>query len=398
MPSSAASSPGGHATPLSSTGGERDRPRFEGSDAPEKRVLRVGFVPLSDCAPLVAAVEMGFDERYGIRIELCRQPSWAAVRDKLLSGELDAAHARAGLAYGVELGIGGPQHPMAVLMTLNQNGQAITLSRALAERDVLADPTLPRPVFAHTFPTGSHAMWLYYWLAAQGIDPLRAVDTVVIPPPQMAAAMLAGELDGFCAGEPWSALAESNGAGVTWCTTDSVWPDHPEKVLTSTRGFVTHYPHAARALVMALLEACRALDRPDVRARAAGWLARPDRIDAPQALIAARLGGDYRVPSPDDRSVACPTLSGARALRFFGDGEVNLPYLSDAIWFMTQYRRWGMLAEAPDYQAVAAQICQTSLFRNAASQLHIALPATDWRTSVLMDGIVWNGAQGNPWV
>ncbi|MGI4981747.1 MAG: CmpA/NrtA family ABC transporter substrate-binding protein [Janthinobacterium lividum] len=409
----------------------RSAPHANGSDAPEKRVLRIGFVPLSDCAPLVLATELGLDRQHGIELELCRQPSWAAVRDKLLSGELDAAHTLSGLAIGVELGIGGPQHPMAVLMTLNQNGQAITLSRALAAR--LDDPRAlnaserldggrdggpegggalaralhagagagagfdGRPVFAHTFPTGSHAMWLYYWLAAQGIDPLRAVDSVVIPPPQMAASMGAGELDGFCAGEPWSAQAEASGAGVTVATTDAVWPDHPEKVVTTTRRFVRTHPHAARALVMTLLDACRRLDAPAGRRLAAGLLARPGWIDAPHALIAARLCGDYGGASGGARPSRWPALHVARPLRFFGDGEVNFPYVSDAVWFMTQYRRWGMLSASCDYAVTAASLCQTALYREAAGRLGVAAPAGDTRTSVLMDGRRWDGSAPREW-
>lgn len=379
--------------------------------APEKRVLRVGYVPLTDCAPLVVAVERGLDRHFGIEIELRRQPSWAAIRDKLLSGELDAAHSLSGLALGVELGIGGPRRPMAVLMTLNQNGQAITLSRELAAR--IADPldasqvaaairgTGPeRPVLAHTFPTGTHAMWLHYWLAAQGIDPLRDVQSVVIPPPQMAQNLLAGELDGCCVGEPWSAQAAASGAGVTMVTSDAVWPDHPEKVLSATRAFVDSCPNAARALVMTLLEACRRLDQPDERRAAAALLARPGWIDAPYALIAARLTGDYGgqhgAPTPG-RPAGWPALQVARPLRFFGDGEVNVPYLSDAVWFMTQYRRWGMLRTAPDYHAIAASVCQTALYREAAARVGVPVPASDARASVLMDGRRWDGSDPESW-
>lgn len=161
-----------------------------GSDAPEKREVRVGFLPLTDCASIVIASLRGFDRRYGIKIIPTREASWAAVRDKLLNGVLDAAQVLYGLAYGVQMGIGGPKRDMAVLMTLNQNGQGITFARRLRELGVTTGDALRRRLsmdhrpysLAHTFPTGTHALWLYYWLAAHGIDPLSDVHTIVVPP------------------------------------------------------------------------------------------------------------------------------------------------------------------------------------------------------------------------
>ncbi|MCW3481325.1 ABC transporter substrate-binding protein [Neisseriaceae bacterium JH1-16] len=351
-------------------------------DAPEKTVLRLGYVPLSDCAPLVVAQRLGLGERYGIEIELHRQPSWAAVRDKLISGELDAAHALYGLVYGVELGLGGPQAPMAVLMTLNHNGQAITLSDRLARqlasgrtlRELVAEA--PRPlVFAQTFPTGTHAMWLYYWLAAQGIHPLTDVKSVVIPPPQMSEALAAGLLDGFCAGEPWHAVAEAEGVGRTVVASGAIWPDHPEKVLACRRDFVTRYPRTARALTMTLLDACRWLDEPTHRFDAAGWLSGPTCIGRARSLILPRLLGGNGLPGAP--------------LRFFDDGAVNYPYRSDGLWFLSQYRRWGLLRGSADLPAIAAAINQTALYREAATALGIAVP-DDERSCVLIDGVSWN--------
>lgn len=303
--------------------------------APERTHLRLGFVALSDAAPLAAAALREMGQRHGIEIELCRQPSWAVVRDKLLSGELDAAHALYGLVYGVQLGIGGPQADMAVLMVLNRNGQAITLSNPIADaicegarvKDALT--SLGRvPVIAQTFPTGTHAMWLYYWLAANGVHPLRDVRSVVIPPPRMAEALAEGTLDGFCAGEPWHAVAEARGAGRTVVHTSEIWPDHPEKVLACRRDFVALYPNTARALVRTMLDACAWVDRPEHRAEIARALASSDLLSVPRELIEARLG------SP----------RGIAPVRFFDEGAVNYPRASEGLWFITQYRRWGMLA------------------------------------------------------
>ncbi|MDR5762224.1 CmpA/NrtA family ABC transporter substrate-binding protein [Caballeronia sp. LZ035] len=353
--------------------------------APERTHLRLGFVALSDAAPLAVAALRELGARHGITLELCRQPSWAAVRDKLLSGELDAAHALYGLVYGVQLGIGGPQADMAVLMVLNRNGQAITLSRALADaiedgasiRDALQALGRP-PVIAQTFPTGTHAMWLYYWLAAHGLHPLRDVRSVVIPPPRMADALAAGELDGFCAGEPWNAVAEAHGAGRTVAYTSEIWPDHPEKVLACRRDFAALYPNTARALVRTLLDACAWLDAPAHRTEIAEALASAQLLDAPRELIEARL------------SVAHGGDAHALPVRFFDGGAVNYPRLSDGQWFITQYRRWGMLDHAPDDAALAAAVNQTALYREAAQAAGIAIPG-ERRAATFCDGRVWDG-------
>ena len=355
------------------------------SSQPERTHLRLGFVALSDAAPLAVAALRELGARHGITIELCRQPSWAAVRDKLLSGELDAAHALYGLVYGVQLGIGGPQADMAVLMVLNRNGQAITLSGPLADairdgasvKDALS--SLGRkPVIAQTFPTGTHAMWLYYWLAANGVHPLRDVQSVVIPPPRMADALVEGALDGFCAGEPWHAVAEARGAGRTVAYTSEIWPDHPEKVLACRRDFAALNPNTARALVRTMLDACAWLDASGHRAEIAEALASTELLDVPRALIEPRLvspdGGDAR----------------ALPVRFFDDGAVNYPRISDGLWFIAQYRRWGMLAGELDDAAVAQAVHQTALYREAALAAGIAVPG-ERRSATFCDGRVWDG-------
>ncbi|KXU90980.1 nitrate ABC transporter substrate-binding protein [Caballeronia megalochromosomata] len=355
------------------------------SPAPERTHLRLGFVALSDAAPLAVAALRELGARHGITIELCRQPSWAAVRDKLLSGEIDAAHALYGLVYGVQLGIGGPQADMAVLMVLNRNGQAITLSRPLADairngasvKEALGSLGRP-PVIAQTFPTGTHAMWLYYWLAAHGVHPLRDVQGIVIPPPRMADALVEGALDGFCAGEPWHAVAEARGAGKTVAYTSEIWPDHPEKVLACRRDFAALYPNTARALVRTMLDACAWLDASAHRSEIAEALASPDLLGVARGLIEPRLaaadGGDAR----------------ALPVRFFDGGAVNYPRVSDGVWFITQYRRWGMFDADIDDAAIAVGVNQTALYCDAARAAGIAVP-DELRAATFCDGRVWDG-------
>ena len=240
----------------------------QGSDAPEKKEVKIGFIPLTDCASVVMASVLGFDKKYGVTIIPTKEASWAGVRDKLVNGELDFAHVLYGLVYGVHLGTAGPKKDMAVLMSLNNNGQAITLSKALADKGAVDGPSLAKLMakekreytFAGTFPTGTHAMWMHYWLAAAGINPLSGAKLITVPPPQMVANMRVGNMDGFCVGEPWNHRAIMDGIGVTATTTQDIWKDHPEKVLGTTSEFVQKYPNTARAVTAAILEASKWID------------------------------------------------------------------------------------------------------------------------------------------
>ncbi|MDD1016019.1 CmpA/NrtA family ABC transporter substrate-binding protein [Pseudomonas rubra] len=366
-----------------------------GSDAPEKPLLELGFMALTDCAPLVVAATQGFAQAYGLSLNLRRQSSWAGLRDKLLNGELDAAHSLYGMIYALQLGIGGSSATdMAVLMGLNQNGQAINLSAALQRQGVTSPEALQHFVhqsrtkltFAQTFPSGTHAMWLYYWLASHGIHPLHDVDSVVVPPVQMLAHLQAGRIDGFCVGEPWSASALEQGQGFTLATSQSIWPDHPEKVLGCTRAFAEQYPNTARALVMAVLAASRFIEQSTENRRStAQLLSAAAYLDAPLPCIEPRLLGQYQDGLGNQWQDPC-------ALRLHDAGRANLPYLSDGMWFMTQFRRWGLLREDPDYLAVARQVQQLALYRDAATAVGVACAATDMRSSQLIDGSRWDGS------
>jgi nitrate/nitrite transport system substrate-binding protein len=366
-----------------------------GSDAPEKHVVNLGFMALTDAASLIVAATQGFAQPYGLTLNLQRQSSWSSVRDKLVEGELDAAHGLYGLIYAVHLGIGGgAPRDMAVLMGLAQNGQSISLSRELKAAGVTDPDALGRCVrqsgakltLAQTFPTGTHALWLYYWLAAYGIHPLADVRTLVVPPSLMVAHLRARRIDGFCAGEPWGAQAIEEDMGFTIATSQSIWPDHPEKVLGCTREFVDQYPNTARALVMAILEASRFIDESQENRRSTAQLiAGSDYVDAPVAAIEPRFLGQY------EDGLGHAWLD-KHPLRFFGNGEVNMPYHSDGLWFMTQLRRWGLLREDPDYLAVAQSVQQTSLYRDAATALNIPVPDSPMRNAILMDGSRWDGS------
>ncbi len=363
-----------------------------GSDAPELKEIRVGFIPLTDCASVVIASLMKFDEKYGIRIIPCKQPSWAAVRDKLVSGELHAAQALYGLVYGVHLGVGGLRKDMAVLMTINNNGQGISLASQLRDRGVTDGASLAKLIktqpgeytFAHTYPTGTHAMWLYYWLAIHGIDPISDIRTITVPPAQMVLNARRGSMHGFCVGEPWNARGIHDKVSFSVASSQDIWPDHPEKVLGATAEFVDQHPNTARALVMAMLDAAKFIDVRANRARVAEIISSENYVDAPVEVIANRFRGNYE-------DGLGKTWHDANHMKFFNDGKVPFPYLSDGMWFLTQFRRWGLLKEDPDYLAVAKQINRIDQYRLAALQCGVAVPDDAMRSSTLMDGTVWDG-------
>lgn len=363
-----------------------------GSDAPEKTDIKIGFIPLTDCSSVVMSAVKGFDKKYGLKITPSKEASWAGVRDKLINGELDAAHVLYGLVYGVQLGIGGPQKDMAVLMNLNHNGQAITLSNALKEKGVMDGESLRKIIstdkreytFAQTFPTGTHAMWLYYWLANYGINPFTDVKNIVVPPPQMVANMRVGNMDGFCVGEPWNARAILDNVGFTATTTQDIWQEHPEKVLGTTKAFVEQYPNTARAMVSALLDASKFIDAPANKREVAEVVASKAYINCPVDVIAGRMSGEYD-------NGAGKNWKDAHAMKFFDDGAVNYPYLSDGMWFMTQHKRWGLLKDDPDYLAVAKAVNRIDIYKDGASAAGVSVPTDLLRTSKLMDGSVWDG-------
>ena len=363
-----------------------------GSDAPELTEVKIGFIPLTDCAPIVVAAEMGFDKKYGIKIVPSKEASWAAIRDKTVNGELHAAHVLYGLVYGVQMGIGGQQKDMAVLMSLNHNGQAITLSNQLKDKGVKDGKTLKRLLenenrdytFANTFPTGTHAMWLNYWLAANGIDPIKDVKTIVVPPPQMVANMRIGNMDGFCVGEPWGARAIYDKVGYTVTTSQDIWVDHPEKVLGTTADFVAKNPKTARAMVMAILEASKYIEATENRAKVAELISQKSYVNAPKEVILGRFLGDYDNGNGKK-------WKDANFMKFFEDGKIPFPYLSDGMWFLTQHKRWGMLKSDPDYLAIAKKVNRIDIYTEAASALGISVPKDPMRSSKLVDGVVWDG-------
>ncbi len=364
-----------------------------GSDAPEKKEVRIGFIPLTDCASVVMASVLGFDKKYGVTIIPTKEASWAGVRDKLVSGELDMAHVLWGLIYGVHLGTSGPKKDMAILMNLNHNGQAITLSKKLADKGAVDGPSLAKLMnadkreytFAQTFPTGTHAMWLYYWLASYGINPIKDAKVITVPPPQMVANMRVGNMDGYCVGEPWNHRAVADGIGITAATSQDVWKDHPEKALGTTAEFVKKYPNTARAVTAAIIEASKWIDASLTnKNKMAETIAEKSYVNTSVDVINQRILGRYQ-------NGLGKTWDDPNHMKFYNDGAVGMPYLTDGMWFLTQHKRWGLLKEHPDYLAVAKQVNQIDIYKQAATAAKASVPKEVMRSSKLIDGTVWDG-------
>ena len=365
----------------------------QGSDKPEKEEVRIGFIPLTDCASVVMASVLGFDKKYGVKIIPTKEASWAGVRDKLVNGELDFPHVLYGLIYGVHLGTSGPKKDMAILMTLNQNGQAITLSKKLADKGAVDAASLAKLMsnekreytFAQTFPTGTHAMWLYYWLASVGINPLKDAKVITVPPPQMVANMRVGNMDGYCVGEPWGHRAIADGIGITATTTQDIWTDHPEKVLGTTAEFAKKYPNTARAVTAAILDASKWIDAGlQNKMKMAETIADKAYVNTSVDVINQRILGRYQ-------NGLGKTWDDKNHMKFYADGNATFPYLSDGMWFLTQHKRWGLLKDHPDYLNVAKQINHIDIYKQAATASKTPVPKDVLRTSKFMDGVTWDG-------
>jgi nitrate/nitrite transport system substrate-binding protein len=366
----------------------------EGPEAPQ---VRLGIIALTDCSSIVMAHELGLFAKHGIQSTISKEASWAVIRDRLTLGENQATHMLYGMPYASTMGLlGSPKKPMIVAFCLNRNGQAITLTKALLEKGVKRPQDLKPLVdaakaagqpmtFAMTFPPGTHAMWMRYWLGAGGINPDKDVTLITIPPPQMVANMKVGKMDGFCVGEPWNARAIADGVGYTVTTSQQIWTDHPEKVLAFTAEFVERNPRTVKAVMRAVVEASQYLDQLENRRHVAEVVSRPQYINTQPEVILGRLLGKYDYG--DGRSEQDPHY-----MTFF-DRQTNFPWKSHGLWFVTQFRRWGMVGPDVDYRGIVEQVNRPDLFRAVAKDLGLEAPAGDLRTETFFDGTTFDPAE-----
>jgi len=338
--------------------------------APEVTGVKLGFIPLTDCAPLVVAKEKGFFAKHGMpEVEVAKQASWAATRDNLelgaARGGIDGAHILTPMVYQLSLGIGTKSGavPMQILARLNANSQAISAENASPGMTVnnVAAIRGKNAKLAMTYPGGTHDLWIRYWLAANGLDPDKDVNLMVVPPPQMVANMKVGNMDAFCVGEPWGQQLIDQKLGYTVATTQEIWKDHPEKSLGLRKDWVDAHPNAALALLEAVQEAQIWADQPGNKAELAQILSKRNWIGAPAADLLPRLKGD--VVYGDSR----PGHSND-PMKFW-TGHASFPYKSHDKWFLAEMRRWGFFPKGVDYDKVVASVNRSDLWRKAAAEI-----------------------------
>jgi nitrate/nitrite transport system substrate-binding protein len=360
--------------------------------------VRLGFIPLTDCSPIVMAKELGLFKKYGVEVVVTKESSWANVRDKILTGELDGAHCLYSMPFSVYTGVGGKAgSEMKIAMMLNVNGQAITLSNDFCGKVGFKQMNKVTPVvaaklkaekevtFAMTFPGGTHDLWLRNWMSIAGLNQ-KAVKIITIPPPQMVANMKVGNMDGFCVGEPWGGVAVKQGIGFTQVASQDIWKDHPEKALVVNKDFSTKRKADLVKVMKAVMEACIWLDNPSNRKKAASIIGRAPYVNAPADVIEARLMGDYNLGCNQGTQVYAKDY-----MLFHKGGTVNYPRKSYAIWAMAQFVRFGYLKEAPNYAAIADKLILQDLYEEVAKSMKIKIPNDDMKPfSLTMDKTVFD--------
>ena len=382
---------------LSGCGKQTNATAPRSGDGPEMPDVTFGMIALTDCSPIVIAHEKGFFKKYGINSKVVKPANWAAVRDALVKGDIQGTHMLLGMPIASTIGFGGSSaDPMVIPWLLNRNGQAITLKNSLKGK-VAADPKALKPyvdeakaagnpmTFAMTFPPGTHAMWMRYYLGAGGLNPDRDVKLITIPPPQMVANMKVGNMDGYCVGEPWNARAISDNVGYTSVTTQEMWKDHPEKVCAFMAGFADKNPKTVKAILKGLHEASIWLDDLKNRPEQCEIVSRDAYIKCPKDLILGRLQG--KLDYGDGRSIQDPNYM------IFHERNCNYPQPKFAKWFLSQYRRWGMVPSGTDYDGIAAKVMRSDIYEEAMKEINYTHGGLDNKPETFFDGMTFDPAK-----
>ncbi len=363
------------------------------AETPETTTAKLGFIALTDSAPLIIAKEKGIFEKYGMKdVSVTKQTSWAVVRDNLELGSekggIDGSHLLSPIAYLLTSGKitkGNTPVPMYTLARLNTDGQGISVSNEYADLKLETDSSKLKAKVdekkasgnkfkcAVTFPGGTHDLWMRYWLAAGGINPNEDVDIIVIPPPQMVANMETKTMDAFCVGEPWNGRLVNKKLGYTAVTTGELWKAHPEKSFSMRADWVDKNPKAAKALTMAVLEAQQWCDKDENKEEMCKIISADKYVKAPPGDILGRVKGDFDMG--DGRKLTASPL----LMKFWRENS-SFPYKSHDTWFVTENIRWGKFTEAD--LAMVDKVCRPDIWRDAAKAINVAaaeIPTEDSR-------------------
>jgi len=365
----------------------------------EKVNLNIGFVPLTDCAPLMVAKEMGFFAKHGLEeVTLSREPSWKAVLEGVASNRLDAAQMVAGMPLAMTVGFNDKDPlPMVISLVLSRNGNAITLDKDIYDQGVrsLEDfaALVKQPANesneskSHTLgivhATSMHNLMLRYWLASGGINPDQHVELAVIPPAQMVANLQAKNIAGYCAGEPWNSRAVHEELGVIMATDLDIWAGHPEKVLGVREDWVNQHPQTHLALVKALMEACEYCDDRRNREEILQLLCKPEYVGSTPEYIRPGFIDAYNYGRGEvPRSLL-------RFNQFYVDRS-NYPQQIESLWILTQLARWGIAPFPKNWVEVLQRTHRLDVYREAAQELDFPITEPDRLPFALFDEVVFN--------
>jgi nitrate/nitrite transport system substrate-binding protein len=359
---------------------------------PEVTKAILGYIALMDASPLAIAKEKGLFAKHGMPdVEVSKQASWGATRDNIVLGSekngIDGAHILTPMPYLISAGKVTQNNvptPMYLLARLNLDAQAISVSNEYKDLNVTADASALKEAFAKkkaagkevkiamTFPGGTHDLWIRYWIAAGGVDPDKDISTIVVPPPQMVANMKVGNMDAFCVGEPWNEQLVNQGIGFTACTTGEIWFRHPEKALGMRAEWVDKYPNAAKALLMAVMEAQQWCDKPENKDEMSAIVGKRQWFNVPVADIVGRAKGDINYGRGR-------VEKGTKQYMKFWQDHASYPFKSHDLWFVTEDIRWGKFEAGLDAKALVNKVNREDLWREAAKTLSV--PAAEIPTS-----------------
>lgn len=381
----------------------------------EKTKLNIGFIALTDCAPIVIAKEKGFFKKEGLDVHVIKEGGgWPGIQQKVINGQYDFSHALAGMPIAATLGINGKANLVAVL-SLDFNGNGITFgNKIISKMEKFGMDKTKRPLgseslkkyidekhktegdkyrplaFGMVHPVSTHNYELRYWMGTSGIKPDQDCTIKPFPPPTMPQNLIAGNIEGYCVGEPWNERIVLKKKGSTLVTNYDIWNNNPEKVLQTRADFIKKYPETTKAVMRAVIKAQMWLDASwEHRKEAAKILSKPQYVKAPVKVLEKSMTGTFQYLK-GQKSEANPMFN------VFANYYAAYPFYSHGMWFITQMYRWGQLDKPVDMKKVIESVYKPKLFEEVAKQVGYTLPPSAWKIdgkdkyNKFMDGKIYD--------